>query len=100
MHAKGKECCNDLQKYTSSVTRVFSEGEFLNGESGENLKQGLKYSYYEGVWNSVPDLSKLTPKSQGIVESPDLKFTAKKDSFAVRFEGYLKITKKICIISG
>ncbi len=78
-----------------TVTRVFSEGEFMNGaQSVENLKPGLSYSYYEGVWDSVPDFSKLTPKKRGTTENLDLKFALKKDSFAVQFEGYLHITKK------
>ena len=81
-------------KKAQSVTRVFAEGKFLNGEAGENMKQGLRYSYYEGVWDSVPDLTKLTPKLQGISENTDLKFALKRDSFAVRFEGFLKITAK------
>ena len=60
----------------------------------ENLKPGLSYSYYEGVWDSVPDFSKLIPKKKGTTENLDLKFSLKKDSFAVQFEGYLHITKK------
>ena len=82
-------------KSAPAVTTVFSEGEYLNGQASvENLKQGLKYSYYEGVWDSVPDFSKLTPKKTGVTETLDLNFALKKDSFGVRFEGYLYITKK------
>lgn len=78
-----------------TVTRIFSEGEYMSGqESVENLKPGLKYSYYEGVWDSVPDFTKLSPKKSGVAESLDLKFALKKDSFGVQFEGYLHITKK------
>ncbi len=82
-------------KNNPSVTRVFSAGEYMNGlESVENLKPGLKYSYYEGVWDSVPDFSKLTPKKNGTTGNIDLNFALKKDSFGVQFEGYLHITKK------
>jgi predicted alpha/beta superfamily hydrolase len=80
---------------TSTVTALFTEGEFMDGlATVENLKPGLKYSYYEGVWDSVPDFSKLSIKSTGITENLDLKFAAKRDSFAVQFDGYLHITKK------
>jgi predicted alpha/beta superfamily hydrolase len=85
------------KKYSksSTVTCIFKEGEFMNGlQSVENLKPGLKYAYYEGVWDSVPDFSKLSIKSTGVTENLDLKFTAKRDSFAVQFDGYLHITKK------
>lgn len=80
---------------TPSIKRIFASGDYLNGQKSiKNLKQGLKYSYYEGVWDSIPDLSKLTPKKTGIAGSLDLGFAARKDSFAVRFEGYIQITKK------
>ena len=82
-------------KNIPSVTRVFTEGDYMNGQqSVENLKPGLKYSYYEGVWDSVPDFSKLIPKKTGTTDKLDLSFALKKDSFGVQFEGYLHITKK------
>jgi predicted alpha/beta superfamily hydrolase len=82
-------------KITPSVTRVFSAGDYFKGlDNAKNLKPGIKYSYYEGVWDSVPDFSKLTPVKQGFTGELNLNFAAKKDSFAVRFEGYLHITTK------
>jgi len=82
-------------KSTPSVKRIFASGDYLNGQKiSKTLKQGLKYSYYEGVWDSVPDLSKLSPKKTGVASSLNLDFVARKDSFAIRFEGYIKITKK------
>jgi predicted alpha/beta superfamily hydrolase len=84
-------------KYYSppTITRVFSEGKYLDGiTSLENLKPGLKYSYYEGVWDSLPDFSSLMPKKSGITENTDFNFVTRKDSFAVQFDGYLYIGKK------
>jgi len=86
-----------LQRYNpkSAVTRIFSAGEYMDGiQSAENLKPGLKYSYYEGVWDSLPDFSKLKIKKSGTTENLDLQFTEKKDSFGVQFNGYLHITTK------
>ena len=78
-----------------AVSVIFSEGEYMKGKpSADNLKPGLKYTYYEGVWDSIPDFSKLTAKSNGVTENIDLKFALKRDSFAVKFEGYLHITEK------
>jgi hypothetical protein len=82
-------------KNIPAVTCIFSEGEYMSGQrSADNLKSGLKYSYYEGVWDSVPDFSKLTPKKTGTTDKLDLSFALKQDSFGVQFEGYLHITKK------
>jgi predicted alpha/beta superfamily hydrolase len=82
-------------KNVPAITRIFAAGDYMKGEeSNDNFKQGLKYSYYEGVWDSVPDLSKLTAKKQGTINTLDLNFAIKKDSFAVRFEGYIHISTK------
>jgi hypothetical protein len=82
-------------KSLPSVATVFSEGKFLKGLTApENLSAGLKYSYYEGIWDSIPDFAKLTPVKTGITENIDLKLALKKDSFAIQFEGYLHVIKK------
>jgi predicted alpha/beta superfamily hydrolase len=77
------------------ITRVFAEGAYWTGtKSIKNLKPGLKYSLYEGVWDSLPDFSALKPVKKGITPAVDLAFLTKKDSVAVKFEGYLQIRKQ------
>jgi predicted alpha/beta superfamily hydrolase len=99
---KLKKACTLMVKNVSgkyhiqpTVTRVFREGDFMDGiASAENLKPGLMYKYFEGVWDSLPDFSKLTARKNGITGTTDFSFAMRKDSFAVEFEGYLHITKK------
>ena len=78
-----------------TISRVFLESEFIKApKTVKKLIPGLKYSYYEGVWDSIPDFSKLTPVKTGITDKLDFSFALKRDSFAVQFEGYLHITEK------
>ncbi|MEI6049732.1 MAG: alpha/beta hydrolase-fold protein [Bacteroidota bacterium] len=81
-------------KMLPSVARIFTEGDYMKGQTVENLKPGLKYSYYEGVWDSLPDFSNLVPTKTGITDKPDLNLALRRDSFAVKFEGYLHIMRK------
>lgn len=88
---------NITKKYKNYPTATFSflQGKFLQGvKTVKNLKPGLKYEYYEGVWDSLPDFSKLKPLKKGITENLDLSMAARKDSFALRFQGYLHITEE------
>ncbi len=88
---------NVTKKYKNfpASTFVFRKGEFIQGQkSVKSLLPGLKYSYYEGVWDSVPDFSKLKPVKTGITSNIDLSMAVKKDSFAVKFEGYLHVEKE------
>ena len=82
-------------KYYPTATFIFRQEPFFEGlKSDKNLKPGLKYSYYEGIWDSLPDFSKLKPIKKGISENIDLALASRKDSFALRFEGYIHVTEK------
>jgi predicted alpha/beta superfamily hydrolase len=53
---------------------------------------GLRYSYYEGKWNTLPDFTKLKPVKTGIADSLfSLDKLPAKSNYACVFEGYLKI---------
>jgi predicted alpha/beta superfamily hydrolase len=84
-------------KYNKPITKtcVYSSGVFMIGKQNiKNLKHGLKYTYYNGVWDSIPDFQKLKPEKSGTTDSIDLKIAMKKDSFAIRYEGYIHIKEK------
>jgi predicted alpha/beta superfamily hydrolase len=78
-----------------TATFTFRQSDFLTGlQSVKGLKPGLKYEYFEGAWDSLPDFSRLAPAKKGIAENIDISSAARKDSFALRFEGFLHITEK------
>lgn len=52
---------------------------------------GLKYEYYEGTWNSLPDFDSLTPVASGIAQNFDVTLRQRNDNFALRFTGYIEI---------
>lgn len=56
---------------------------------------GLKFDYYEGIWTKLPNFSGLNSRKSGSVYQFDLSgIHPKKDEFAVRFEGMIKIEKE------
>src|SRR5205823_4729970 len=54
---------------------------------------GLKYSYYEGNWNALPDFTALTPVKTGSAGNIDLgvRTPGRNDNFAFVWEGYINI---------
>jgi predicted alpha/beta superfamily hydrolase len=53
---------------------------------------GLRYSYYEGTWDTLPDFTKLTAIKTGIADSAfSLEKLPAMSNFGCVFEGYLKI---------
>jgi hypothetical protein len=56
-----------------------------------NTVGGLKYDYYEGSWNNLPDFSALTPVKTGTVTNFSLTPRNRSDHFAFRFTGYVQV---------
>ncbi len=54
----------------------------------------VKYAYYEGSWNDVPDFSKLTPKATGGTSRIDETLKQRDERFGLRFEGFLRIDRE------
>ena len=58
-----------------------------------DIASGLQYAYYEGNWDKLPDFSKLTPKEVGDAGNFDVSVAKRKDNFALRFDGTIKLDK-------
>lgn len=57
------------------------------------LVSNLRYSYYEGSWENLPDFASLKPTSTGLTAGFDVNL-GRADQFALRFEGTLRIAKE------
>lgn len=81
-------------KYGATGKGNFESGEVL--PSMPKIKKavpgGLKYSYYEGSWDSLPDFSKLKPVATGVADSTfSIQKLPAKTNFACLLEGYVEI---------
>lgn len=83
-------------KYDKTANGYFELGEALPSvPKPKKIKQGgLKYSYYEGSWEKLPDFKKLTPVKTGIADSVfNINKLPGKTNFACLFEGYFEIVR-------
>ncbi len=53
----------------------------------------IKFAYYEGSWESLPDFSQLQPKSTGIAAGFELGVGPRDNEFGIVFTGYWTVTK-------
>lgn len=73
----------NLQKATAQVAQKVKK-----------LEKGLKFSYYEGEWTTLPDFKNLTPAKMGISNQVGLSEISHRDNqFAVVLEGYLDVAE-------
>jgi hypothetical protein len=55
---------------------------------------GLKYSYYEGNWEKLPEFKNLQPLKTGVADNTfSVNRLPRKANFACLFEGYIEIVK-------
>lgn len=59
----------------------------------EAAEPNLRYSYYEGNWDNLPDFAALTPLKTGKSVGIDLTVAQRPDNFAILFEGFLTIKR-------
>jgi len=85
------------KKYITSSKGIFELSKVWPAlQNVKNIKPGgLRYSYYEGKWEILPDFTKLVAFKTGIADSSfSLESLPAKSDFGCVFEGYLKIEKE------
>ncbi len=66
----------------------------LTPETGlSDLKNGLKYFYYEGDWDMVPDYLKLIPVKSGTTNNFTMNERTKEYLYGMRYTGFIDIPK-------
>jgi mono/diheme cytochrome c family protein len=66
---------------------------FLLEDLKARARPNLAYRYYEGDWESLPDLERLTPVARGTTTGFDLEVAKRPSAMALRFEGFLQINR-------
>jgi len=72
------------------VQQTFTRVEPRKHE-GVTLVPGLRYDYYEGEWDTLPDFARLTPVASGVVDGLTLAPRRNHNKFGFRFTGYLDV---------
>ena len=76
---------------TSSGTATIVDDELRAADSVTGLVSGLRYNYYTGRWNALPDFSSLTPSGTGMISNFSLTPRTVRDNFGFEFTGYIEV---------
>lgn len=82
------------RSYSASQQISLHKKDFLPTLSikEKNIKKGLRYNYYEGVFSVLPDFSKLKSLKKGVALDFDVeKIMEKANNFAITYSGFVKI---------
>lgn len=86
-------CFRNGKPVSGTVQATFTKVFPIEAERIENLTSGIKYSYYEGNWDNLPDFSSLTSKKEGTLSNYSLSPKVENEYFGFEFVGYIKIPK-------
>jgi len=84
-------CFRDDKPVSGITTREFSKKEPDPGIKTGNLLPGIKYQYFLGDWDSVPDFNKLKPVKAGILENFTLNTKDTTEYYGFCFDGYILV---------
>jgi alpha-L-fucosidase len=86
-------CFKDNKPVSGTISSKFTKLQPLPAIEAADLKPGIGYKYFEGEWNSVDELEKLSEKKKGVLPVIDLTGSEPKDGFGYEFHGFVKIPK-------
>lgn len=87
--------------------RCFENGKPVSGTSEElftkvkpeasvkinNTVSGIRYKYFEGDWDSLPDFAAINPVDQNIISNFSISPAYSADHFGFEYYGYIKISE-------
>ncbi|MCP4725579.1 MAG: hypothetical protein GY863_11110 [bacterium] len=84
-------CFRDGKPVSGSISQTYNKVIPLNAASVDNTIPGLKYSYFEGDWDILPDFYKNTPVKTGVVDNFTFDPRNREEYFGFLYEGYVNI---------
>ena len=79
------------QAISAAVDKTFTKVTPRPADATVELEPGLLYDHYHGTWDMLPEFSELKPVATGIISSFDISQSKRKEYFAFKFTGYIKI---------
>jgi hypothetical protein len=73
------------------ISKTYSKVAPAASIKADIKQKGMKFEYFEGEWENLPDFSKLTAIQTGTANQMDLTCVNKTSRYALRFKGFIKI---------
>lgn len=71
---------------------VYTKASFRVPVTDKDVKTGLQFAYYQGLWPLLPDFDELEPINEGTAEEIDVfSIRQRDDHFGVVYTGYLDV---------
>ena len=79
------------QPVSKSVQYKFNKVKPQEGLVVRELRQGLRYGYYEGSWDQLPDFGVLTSVKEGVLSDFDFSPRNQSEYFGFQYDGFIRL---------
>ena len=84
----------DGSPVSGTIQALFTKVDPDQGVEIDQAKRGLRYQYFEGSWDRLPDFERLKESGSGITPSIDISKRSQDNHFGFVFEGFILIQEK------
>lgn len=86
-------CFRDGKAVSGTISKRFEKAKPRKPEKVTDVEAGIKYAYFEGDWDALPDFGKLKAVKSGVL--PEISFEPRKEDeyFGFEYSGFIKIDK-------
>ena len=84
----------DGSPVSGTIQGLFTKVAPEQGVKIDQAKRGLRYQYFEGSWDLLPDFERLEQSGSGITSSIDISKRSQDNNFGFVFEGFILIQEK------
>jgi hypothetical protein len=83
---------NGKNEVSGGENREFRKIDYQEPVSVSNAEPGLKYAYYEGEWETLPDFGKVSQKTEGTTNDFMIRdIAAREDHWGLVYTGFIKV---------
>ena len=84
-------CFRDGKAVSGSVQAKFTKVSPKSAIQIENPSPGIRFSYFEGDWNSLPDFNQLKPAKTGVLPNFNFSPRNQEEYFGFQYTGFITI---------
>jgi len=84
-------CFRDGKPVSPPVQATFTKVQPIPSIELENLSPGIRYAYFQGDWDVLPDFGQLQPVKSGTLPNFDFSPRNEDEHFGFEYTGYIKI---------
>lgn len=79
---------------SETAQTIFTKVDPVKAVIANHTVNGLKYKYFEGDWNELPDFDKMKPAAVGTVSNFSFSMKKTMDMFGFEYTGFIKVPQQ------